>query len=726
MPLHLYWTFDFMTIYDSILDLIGHTPLVRINKLNPYQNVEILAKLESFNPGGSIKDRIGLTMIEGGERDGRLKKGGKIVEATSGNTGISLAMSAAVKGYDVTFTMPDWMSQDKENILRAYGAEVLRCPTAVPIDDPRGYKTTAKRIAKEEKAFLPDQYSNPDNPRAHSEGTGPEIWADTEGKLDAISIGIGTGGTATGTVKYLKSKNKQIQFYAPDPIGSIYSGEMAPFFVEGIGHIFFPENVDLSLVDKFVRIDSKAAIQMAIRLAKEEGILAGPSCGAAMLGALEAAKALSKKTGKHRVVAIFPDSGERYLKYMNDQFEIPLPPRHETKKGFATAALHTDVKDFQEKNALVPPVARSANYTFDSHQEIAKIFKGSYKAKDNRSKYLYARGNHPNQRQLELTVTKLESGTDAVAFASGMAAISAMAQTLLQQGDHVVASNVLYGDSFHLFANTVKKWGVSSTFVEITDLAAVKKAITKKTRLLYFETPTNPLLTIADISKLSEIAHAAGVLVVIDNTFASPYLQQPLKLGADIVVCSSTKYLSGHSDALGGLVVSNDQDFIMQLWGTLFVTGGLIDPEAAWLTQRGIKTLALRMERQCASAMQVARFLESHPKVTLVHYPGLQSHPQHDLARTQMNGFGGILSFEVKGGVAAGKRFVNALNLFALSVSLGAVESLVNHPASMTHSIIPRADRLKGGITDGLIRLSIGIEDVEDIIADVEQALEKV
>lgn len=708
----------------NILELIGNTPLVKINKLNPNPKVTILAKLEYLNPGGSVKDRAAKAMLETAEKKGKLKKGEYIVEATSGNTGIALAMAAASRGYKTIFTQPDLMSEKKATILRALGAEVIRCETRVPIDDPRSYKTTAKRIGIEKKAFRPDQYSNLDNPRAHYETTGPEIWHDTDGKVDYIVIGIGTGGTATGTVKFLKEKNPQIKFIAPDPIGSIYSGELGPFFVEGIGHIFIPENVHLDMVDEFVRLPSKEAIETAKRLAKEEGILAGPSAGAAMYAAIETAKKLKKPA---TIVALFPDSGERYVDYLYEEnFEVPIAPKNETKRGFATKAVHSNVKAFQQNNALVPPLTRSAIYTFDSVDQAAKIFEGSNNAKENRSKYVYARGNHPSQRQLELTVTELEQGIDAVAFSSGMAAITALGQTVLQQGDEVVASHVLYGDSYKFFEKFVAKWGVKTTFVDITDLSAVEKAITKKTKLLFTETPTNPLLTIADIEALAKLAKKHKVLFAVDNTFASPYLQQPLVLGADVVVASTTKYLSGHSDALGGIIVAKDQNLIQDIWGTLFVTGALIDPEAAALVLRGIKTLPLRMEKHVQNAHAVAKYLSKHPKVTAVHYPGLLTHPQHDLARSQMNGFGGIVSFEIKGGVEKGKQFVDALQLFSLSVSLGAVESLVNHPASMTHKVIPQKERLKSGITDGLIRLSLGIEDVEDIIADLEQGFKSV
>jgi len=711
--------------YNNILELIGNTPLVKINKLNPNPRVTILAKLEFLNPGGSIKDRLALAAIEDAEKKKLLKKGSTVVEATSGNTGIGLSMVSAIKGYKAIFTQPDWMSKDKKKLIEAFGAQVVVTPTAVPIDDPASYKSKAKRIAEQKKGFLVDQYSNPSNPRVHYETTGPEIWKQTEGKIDFIVIGIGTGGTATGVVSFLKEKNPKIKFIAPDPVGSIYSGKLGPFRVEGIGHIFIPKNVHLEMVDQFIRFESKEAIDMAKRLTREEGILAGPSSGAAMLAAYKIAQSLKDTKTTKIIVAVFPDSGERYLEYLYDEeFEVPIPKKHDTKTGFATNAIHAHSRNYREKNNLVPSISRSALYTFTSVDEAVKIFTGSNKAKENRSKYVYARGNHPNQRQLEEVVTTLESGVDSVAFASGMAAITAVAQTILSKGDEVVASNVLYGDSFKLFSIVLEKWGIHTTFVDITNLTQVKNAFSPRTKLLFTETPTNPLLSIADIEKLSTLAHQHHALFAVDNTFATPYLQKPLQLGADIVVESTTKYLSGHSDALSGIVVSTNQNFIQKLWGTLFVTGAEIDPQSAWLVLRGIKTLALRMEKHCTNAHTIARYLEKHPKVKLVHYPGLLSHPQHDLARTQMNGFGGIVSFEVKGGVEVGKTFVNNLKLFSLSVSLGAVESLVNHPASMTHSVMPREERLKAGIYDGLIRLSIGIEDVEDLIADLKQAFD--
>jgi len=714
-----------MKYVENILDLVGNTPLVKINKLNPNPKVTILAKLEYLNPGGSVKDRAAKSMLEGAEKKGKLKKGDYIVEATSGNTGIAIAMAAAVKGYKTIFTQPDLMSEKKATLLRALGAEVIRCETMVPIDDPRSYKSTAKRIGLAKKAFRPDQYSNPDNPLAHYETTGPEIWEDTDGKLDYIVIGLGTGGTGTGTVQFLKEKNLKIKFISPDPIGSMYSGgKPGPFFVEGIGHIFFPENVHPEMVDEFVRFESKEAILMAQRLAKEEGILAGPTSGAALYAAIEIAKKLKNPA---TIVALFPDSGERYTDYLYEEdFEVPSASQHETKKSFVTEVLHSTTNEFNPRGELVSPIHRSSTYTFNNVDEVAKIFKGDNKEKSNRSKYLYARGNHPNQRELEVLLAKLEKGVDALAFSSGMAAITALAQTVLSQGDEVLVSNIVYGETFRLYGELTPRWGVKTTFVDVTDLKAIEKAITKKTKLLHIETPTNPLLTIADIEQISLLAKKHTILFVVDNTFATPYLQQPLQLGADVVVASTSKYLSGHADALGGIVVAKNQELILDIWWTLFVTGAVIDAQAAWLIQRGLKTLPLRMEKHCDNALAVAKYLSKHSKVKKVHYPGLLTHPQHELARRQMNGFGGVLSFELDGDIEQGKRFVNSLKLFSISVSLGALESLVNHPASMTHSMIPKKNRLQSGVSDGLIRFSIGIEDISDIIADIDQAFAKI
>jgi len=312
-------------IYNNILELIGNTPMVKLNKLAKHVDAEIFLKLEQLNPGFSLKDRPALRMIEKAEKEGKLSPGGLIVEATSGNMGISLALIAAVKGYKCLFVQPDWMSKDKAKIMEAFGAEVVITETAVPIDDPRSYKSTARRLAEERGGFLIDQYSNPGNPNAHYHTTGPEIWDQMDGKIDYFVAGIGTGGTTTGVVKYLKEKDANIKFVAPDPEGSILhpGGKMGPFKVEGIGHVFVAKNVTLDLVDKWIIFKSKEAADMAIRLAREEGIMCGPSSGASVLGALRLAEELGEEGKGKRIVAFIPDSGERYVSYLYSNFTVP-------------------------------------------------------------------------------------------------------------------------------------------------------------------------------------------------------------------------------------------------------------------------------------------------------------------------------------------------------------------------------------------------------------------
>jgi len=305
-----------------------------------------------------------------------------------------------------------------------------------------------------------------------------------------------------------------------------------------------------------------------------------------------------------------------------------------------------------------------------------------------------------------------------------MAAITAAVMSLVGKGDHVVATDCLYGGTVKLFLDILSRFGVGFTLVDTSEASNIERAMQENTKLLYLETPANPTLKLTDISAASRIAKEHGAMTLVDNTFMSPYFQRPLGLGADIVVHSLTKYLGGHSDVVGGIIVG-PSSFIRRLDPVLKNTGGILGPFDAWLTLRGIKTLALRMERHSENALEIADFLQSHPKIEKICYPGLMSHPQHELAKRQMSGFGGIVCFEVKGGLEAGRRLMNSVKLCTLAVSLGAVETLIEHPASMTHAVVPKQERLKAGITDSLVRLSVGIEAAEDIIDDLKQALQK-
>ena len=335
--------------------------------------------------------------------------------------------------------------------------------------------------------------------------------------------------------------------------------------------------------------------------------------------------------------------------------------------------------------------------------------------------YDYARTINPTRRALERNLTALEGGVDARAFASGMAAISAVMH-LLKSGDHVVVSQNVYGGTYRLFEGVLRQYGLDFSWVDTSDPATIEAAFRPTTRMLYVETPTNPTLQLTDLRKASKIAGSRRALTVVDNTFMSPALQRPIELGADIVVHSTTKYLNGHSDSVGGAAVLASKKLADRMAYLQNSVGAILAPLDAFLVLRGIKTLHLRMERHDRSARTIARWLDAHPKVGQVHYPGLASHPQHRLARRQMSGFGGMISFDV-GTLVRAKKVLDRVRLCALAESLGGVETLISHPASMTHGSVPKAERERIGVTDGLVRISVGIEAVDDLQADLERAL---
>ncbi|MDH5460100.1 MAG: PLP-dependent aspartate aminotransferase family protein, partial [Candidatus Bathyarchaeota archaeon] len=365
------------------------------------------------------------------------------------------------------------------------------------------------------------------------------------------------------------------------------------------------------------------------------------------------------------------------------------------------------------------PIYETSTFVFKSAEQGAARFAGTEEG------YIYTRLGNPTIKALEKNVAELENGEDARACASGMAAIHTAVTSIVKKNDHVVATDCLYGGTLKLFSDILPKFGIEFTLVDSSNVANVEAAIKENTKLIFVETPANPTLKLTDLQAVSEIAKEHDVTTMVDNTFMSPYFQRPLELGTDIVVHSLTKYLSGHSDLVGGIIIGSNP-FFKTLDPLLKNTGATLGPFEAWLTLRGIKTLPVRMERHNENAIKVAEFLETRPKIKKVYYPGLKSHPQHELARRQMSGFGGILSFELKGGLEAGRKLMNSVKLCLLAVSLGAVETLIQHPASMTHAIVPKEERLKAGITDSLVRISIGIEDVTDIIQDLKQALEKI
>ncbi len=388
--------------------------------------------------------------------------------------------------------------------------------------------------------------------------------------------------------------------------------------------------------------------------------------------------------------------------------------------GLGTKAIHAgNVKDAQY-GALTTPIYQTSTFVFDSCEQGGRRFAGQ------EGGYIYTRLGNPTVSVLENKVAALEGGEACVAAASGMGAISSALWTIAGAGKHIVADGTLYGCTFALLNHGMSRYGVEVSFVDTSDLAAVKAALKENTCAVYLETPANPNLKIADIAAVAEIAHGynPAIKVVCDNTFASPALQNPLALGADVVVHSATKYLNGHGDVIAGFVVGK-ADFIgeVRMFGLKDMTGAVMDPFAAYLILRGLKTLEIRMERHCANAKAIAEFLDQHPAVEKVYYPGLKNHVGHDIAARQMKDFGGMLSFEVKGGRAAGTKLVNALHLITVAVSLGDAETLIEHPASMTHSTYTEEELAASGIPGGLIRLSAGLENAEDIIADLKQAL---
>ncbi len=374
---------------------------------------------------------------------------------------------------------------------------------------------------------------------------------------------------------------------------------------------------------------------------------------------------------------------------------------------FSTRAVHDGQGFDPTTGAVIPPVYLTTTFVQKSVGDL-------------RNGYEYTRGTNPTRDSLQVQLASLEGGRHGLSFASGLAAEDALLRTVLAPGDHVLMGNDVYGGTHRLVNRIFVPWGVTLSVVDMSDPDAVRAAVTPATRVLWVETPSNPLMTISDIAALAEIGHAAGALVVVDNTFASPYLQNPLALGADVVVHSTTKYLGGHSDVLGGALVLDDDDLASRVGFVQFAAGAVSGPMDAWLTTRGVKTLALRMERHCANAQAVAEALVGHPALERVYYPGLPDHPGHELAARQMRGFGGMLSISFMGGAAAARRFAESTRLFQLAESLGGVESLVNYPAEMTHASV-RGTELE--VPDDLIRLSAGIEDAADLVDDVLEAL---
>ncbi|MEJ1090091.1 cystathionine gamma-synthase [Microbacterium istanbulense] len=379
-------------------------------------------------------------------------------------------------------------------------------------------------------------------------------------------------------------------------------------------------------------------------------------------------------------------------------------------RAFATRAIHAGQAPDPTTGAIIPPIYQSSTHVQDGVGGL-------------RDGYEYNRAGNPTRSSLQTQLAALEGGAAALSFASGLAAEDALLRSILRPGDHIVIGNDVYGGTYRLLSRVLAPWGIETTTIELGDADQLRAAIRPETKIVWVETPSNPLLKIVDIAQIAEIAHAAGVLVVVDNTFASPALQQPLALGADIVVHSTTKYLGGHSDVLGGALIFGDERFVEQVTFQQFAVGAVSAPMDAWLTTRGIKTLAVRMRQHSENAQAIAEWAQQRPEFEAVYYPGLAGHPGHEIAARQMSAFGGMLSLALSGGPEAARAFAESTELFQLAESLGGVESLIGYPSDMTHASV-RGTEL--AVPENVVRLSVGIEDVSDLIADLEQALGRI
>ena len=380
-----------------------------------------------------------------------------------------------------------------------------------------------------------------------------------------------------------------------------------------------------------------------------------------------------------------------------------------SRARFSTICIHAGQEPDPATGAIITPIYQTSTYV---QAEL-----GRHKG------YEYARTQNPTRAALEANIAAIEGGRAGVAFASGMAAIGAIA-TMLKSGDHVIVTDNTYGGTFRLFDKVLLRYGLTFSYVDTSDLGAIERAVTPDTRLLFVETPTNPVMSITDLQGAAALAHARGLRLAVDNTFASPSLQRPIEFGADLVVHSTTKYLNGHSDSIGGIVVAVREDDTEWLGFVQNSAGSILSPFDSWLVLRGTKTLALRMQAHNSNGQAIADFLVRHPRVRKVYYPGLPDHPQHELAARQMQGFGGMLAFEM-GSLDAARSVLNGVQLMSLAESLGGVETLISHPATMTHASVPPERRAAIGITDGLVRISAGIEDIDDLLEDLEQALQR-
>jgi methionine-gamma-lyase len=389
-------------------------------------------------------------------------------------------------------------------------------------------------------------------------------------------------------------------------------------------------------------------------------------------------------------------------------------------KRKATLAIHAGGMENTIFGEVSVPIFQTSTFAFPSAQEGAARFSGETPG------FIYSRMGNPTIKALEENITALEGGYAGMAASSGMAAITTIFVSFLEQGSHIVGTDAVYGPTRVVLEKEFSRYGVESTFVDTSNLEHIKEALKPNTKVVYIETPANPTMSVTDLEGAVKLAHDHGALLVVDNTFASPYLQRPFEFGADVVLHSTTKFINGHSDVVGGVIVARNKELWERMRKVLNMFGGTMDPHQAWLVLRGVRTLPMRIEKGQENAAKLATFLQSHPKVTWVRYPGLPDHPQHAIAKKQMDGFGAMICIGVKGGLEAGRTVMNNVHVFTLAVSLGGIESLIEHPASMTHATVPKKEREEAGVLDELVRIAVGCEDFEDLRDDLDQALNKI
>ena len=387
--------------------------------------------------------------------------------------------------------------------------------------------------------------------------------------------------------------------------------------------------------------------------------------------------------------------------------------------GFSTKSVHGGEKLCPLTGSVTTPIYQTSNFGFTDLDSLKRVFA------DHSKGYFYTRYSNPTLEAIEGKLADLMGAQKALVFSSGMAALTTAIMSLVSSGDHIVSAFDIYGGTFNFFANVLPQYGVTIDLIETTDAGKLAESIRPNTKVIFFESPTNPLLKLMDISEVAKIGNKRGIVTFMDNTFATPFNQRPIEMGIDLVMHSATKYLGGHSDLIGG-VVAGGEELMRKVMSFRYVFGGVPDPQSAWLLMRGVKTLKVRMEAHNQNGMQVAQFLENHPRVERVYYPGLKSHPQHELAKSQMKGFGGMVSFEITGGNNALGQFLGMLRICQLAVSLGGIESLICPPALTIHRRLSKSERIRAGIKDNLLRLSVGIEDAQDLIDDLDQALSSI